>query len=721
MKRQRQVIDANYNVVVRMTDESRREVTGSAKALITIGAFYLTMTPDKFFYEPQEKAHLKIDAKDYSGKPVVTTVKLKIKYESYNKENHKYEWQIFNDEELKTDVNGIAYYDFITGKDGYYEIEYSSEDQNKNLIKGTDYIYSYSGSTYYDWYRLTNLEIIPDKKFYEAGDKASFFIACPFEGVKALVTIDGEKVFTQKVIDFSNKTASFNVNITEEHSPNFYITVSFFSKGQFYYQTKKIVCPSKDKFLTVSIEPDKEKYRPRDSAKFILKIMDNNNRPVTGQVTMGLADESVYAVISENTPDIQKFFYGFKDNKTLTYTSNGGVYGQAYSYDYIPNADSGNEQPFNNIAQSVKGSSDYASMGTQLNYSPPVHAIVQPQFTRSYFPDTAYFNPNIITDQNGRAEVIFSMPDTLTTWRATARGVTTDTKVGENTKKVIVSKDLLARLITPRFFTERDETVITGVIHNYLNSEKTVTAKLEIDGGIKITDSVEYKVKIPPNGEAPVDWKVKVKRGGDCKIKLTALTDEESDAVEMTVPVLPHGTEKFVALAGSTNSRTEEEFNLPQEAEQGSSKCVIILEPSIASSVFSSLEYLIGYPYGCVEQTMSRFLPSVIVAKTLGELDISDPNMNKELPKMVKQGFERLYGFHHSDGGWGWWENDESHPYMTAYVVYGLTLAKEAGYSVDENKLTSGINWLKQHYPGEKDITTKAYMAFCAAHCRREL
>jgi len=341
--------------------------------------------------------------------------------------------------------------------------------------------------------------------------------------------------------------------------------------------------------------------------------------------------------------------------------------------------------------------------------------MVQPDFTRSYFPDTAYFNPNIITDEKGEAEVMVSMPDTLTTWRSTVRAVSKDTKVGETTKKVIVTKDLLARLITPRFFTERDECVITGIVHNYLNGEKTVQAKLEIDGDIEILDKAEVKVKIPANGSKPVNWKVKVKRAGESVIKLTALTDEESDAVELKVPVLPHGTEKFVACGGSTKDKAEEIFIMPKEGDRGSARCVIILEPSLASSVLSSLDYLVGYPYGCVEQTMSRFLPNVIVTKTLGELDLYNEKINKELPDMVKKGFERLYNFHHSDGGWGWWENDESHPYMTAYVVYGLSLAKEAGYKIDENKLRAGIGWLREHYGKEKDINTRAYMVFAMA------
>lgn len=713
--------DATYMVKVRMVDESRREVTGSASVLITRGAFYLTLKPEKYYYEPGDKANIKIEAKDYSGNPVKTDLTLKARYERYDQKANTWTWEEGQDVKLKTDEQGLAFYDYKIKDDGYYEITCNALDQNENQITTYGYLYCYSWNGYYNWYnRFSNVEIIPDKDYYEPGDKAGFFIVCPHENIKALVTVEGEDVYYEKVMDFSNRTAELKLDITEKYSPNFFVTVDFFYEGVFYHHEKKIICPSTDKFLNVSIEPDKEKYKPRDTAKFIVKTTDQNGKPVSSQVTMGLADESVYAVMSETTPNIQKFFYGTKNNQTYTYGSDGSVY--PYYYNYYGYEDEGEgivlkDQVAPSVEADMKTSADTGAVAEQsvANGGGGETPVVQPDFTREYFPDTAYFNPGIITDQNGVAEINIEMPDSLTTWRATARAVSKDTKVGENTEKIIVTKDLLARLITTRFYTERDEAVITGIVHNYLNSEKTVYASLDIDGGIKILDSNKFKVNIPPDGSVPIDWKVKVERAGEVKIKLTALTDEESDAVEMKIPVLPHGTEQFVAVAGSTSDTSEEELIFPEGAEKGSAKCLIILEPSIASTVLTSLDYLIGYPYGCVEQTMSRFLPNVIVANTLGELDLYDENINKELPEMVKQGFERLYNFHHSDGGWGWWENDESHPYMTAYVVYGLSLAKEAGYSVDENKVSAAISWMRQNYDKQEDLNTKAYMAFAVS------
>jgi hypothetical protein len=196
---------------------------------------------------------LKIEAKDYKDKPVAASLTLTGRYEKYNESEKKWEWKDVKTAEIKTGSNGLCYYDVLLDKEGYYEFNCKGLDQNRNEIKSTGYVYCYGGG-YYNWYRFSTLEIIPDKNYYSAGDTANFMIVSPFEGVKGLVTVEGEKVFHEEIMDFSNRTGSLSVKITPEFSPTFYVTVSFYYDGNFYYQSKKIVCPSKDKFVTVSIE-----------------------------------------------------------------------------------------------------------------------------------------------------------------------------------------------------------------------------------------------------------------------------------------------------------------------------------------------------------------------------------------------------------------------------------------------------------------------------------
>jgi uncharacterized protein YfaS (alpha-2-macroglobulin family) len=143
--------------------------------------------------------------------------------------------------------------------------------------------------------------------------------------------------------------------------------------------------------------------------------------------------------------------------------------------------------------------------------------------------------------------------------------------------------------------------------------------------------------------------------------------------------------------------------------------------PSLAVTLLDALPYLINYPYGCTEQTLSRFLPSVITAKTLGDLGVTSedvlgrafggiegrrggalpPNAGEpqdlaKLDDMTRAGLDRLYDFQHPDGGWGWWKEGDSDHWMTAYVVWGLTLAKQAGLDVRAQVLRAGTTFLDQ-------------------------
>jgi len=341
--------------------------------------------------------------------------------------------------------------------------------------------------------------------------------------------------------------------------------------------------------------------------------------------------------------------------------------------------------------------------------------LVDPEL-RSDFRDAILWTPFVRTDENGYATVMIKYPDNLTEWRITARVITEDTKVGQNIAKVVTKKDLLVRMENPRFLQDGDEVTITTVIHNYLNTAKYTTVNFKTEG-VQLLDAEQKKLEIEPNSEVQLNWKVKVTgTTGKAKLYCEALTDEESDAVEYKVPLQSQGLEITKSIAIDFNDINKTEFktlNLPSDMNIGSAVMKLSVSPSIAGTLLSSLDELAGYPYGCVEQTMSRFLPSVIVAEAFKELNIPlNEKLENELPKMVEAGLNRLYTFQHYDGGWGWWSNDESGAYMTAYVLYGLSIAEKAGYKIQGGVITKAIKALKNHLKSNDDEVTKAYMLY---------
>jgi uncharacterized protein YfaS (alpha-2-macroglobulin family) len=91
---------------------------------------------------------------------------------------------------------------------------------------------------------------------------------------------------------------------------------------------------------------------------------------------------------------------------------------------------------------------------------------------------------------------------------------------------------------------------------------------------------------------------------------------------------------------------------------------------------------------------MSSFLPDLIVSQAVNKLNLKPPIGKATLNDMVKAGIERLYSFQHDDGGWGWWQDDPSMVFMTAYVVSGLGQAKAAGWEIDDGRLNKARGWL---------------------------
>jgi uncharacterized protein YfaS (alpha-2-macroglobulin family) len=241
----------------------------------------------------------------------------------------------------------------------------------------------------------------------------------------------------------------------------------------------------------------------------------------------------------------------------------------------------------------------------------------------------------------------------------------------------VVSKPFLVRLITPRFFTQDDTVTVAAVAQNLCKETLEVTVGLQA-GALAIANGKSQEARVDAGAAHRFAWTVRAGTLGKAELRAWGTgkhdSEELTDAMALTVPVLPGGREQVDRHAGTLNGRQTLTFTVDPAAIPGTPRLSLRLSPSIASSLLGSLKYLAEYPYGCTEQTMSAFLPDVCVSRLLAlRSGRSDNPSIPELPKMVQAGLLRLYGYQHDDGGWGWWEHDETDAWMTAYVVFGLT------------------------------------------------
>ncbi len=351
-------------------------------------------------------------------------------------------------------------------------------------------------------------------------------------------------------------------------------------------------------------------------------------------------------------------------------------------------------------------------MDGSLKSPPPA-----PPRVRSNFQDFPFYQDALITNEKGEVTFSYILPDNLTTWRTKAIAVTKDGKVGESNTETLVTQKLLVRLETPRFAIEGDELAFATTVHNFYPEDQKVKISLSAKG---ITDVSGSKwVNVPSDGSVSIDWRGTIEWRDQVEISVKAEGSLAADAMSVEFPVLPHGIENIESFTAYLNGNDKQsiDINVPNAAKTEGAQVEITMSPSLASGLITSLDDLIGYPYGCVEQTMSRFLPNVVVSSVMQDIPNFEYNIDEaELSKMVDQGFDRLSELQHSDGGWGWWTNDETHPFMTAYVCYGLVLAEEAGIEVNSKLKTSGLNNLYDQLNSQtaKDPATYAYQMMVA-------
>ncbi|HUS60196.1 MAG TPA: MG2 domain-containing protein [Nevskiaceae bacterium] len=321
---------------------------------------------------------------------------------------------------------------------------------------------------------------------------------------------------------------------------------------------------------------------------------------------------------------------------------------------------------------------------------------------RSIFKDTAYWNPSVQTDAAGQAQVRFKLPDNLTTWVIASIGSTFDTKVGQMTSEIVVTKDVVIRPILPNILRTEDEIVLSALVQNFTDHDHTFDIGLKFDSG-KV-DLVDYSnLVVKSKGFEQVDWKVRPdKENEEAKLIFSAKAADGSklsDIIEVAVPVYKFG---FWEKRGENgDGPTEFAVKFASDSDEEKSKLTLSLAPTLLSSLPTAMKYLVGYPYGCVEQTTSRFVPAVI-AKINPDL-FKDSIADKDVDDIIQKSISRLANFQRSDGGWTWWFSGDSDAFLTAYVVEYLVKAADAGIKVDENILAKAKSFLEQ----EKESSTR--------------
>jgi uncharacterized protein YfaS (alpha-2-macroglobulin family) len=833
--------DFEFRIEARVVDSSRREIVASDRVRVTRQRYYVYPRPAQNIYRPKDKVTVDIKALDANEQPVQTEGTVKV--------TRDYWWEVWIDprgrevqgEELwqlqqksnvfpplvapgqqpwrlkfrgyqhedvltqsvKTDSEGVAQLTFTAGREGYYRVAWQSSqgadvarDRFLPPVKAETYVFVATNATTDLGYRHSGVEIVVDKDTFRVGQTAPVMIFVPVSDRYVLFSAEGEDLFSYKLVHVTGNAKLIEFPVEEKHVPNVFLNALMISNANAYVDTKQVVVPPVDRFLSVAVKADREQYQPREEGTLSIATRDAAGHPVSAEIALGLVDESVQYIQQDYAGDPRQFYYGRKRGHTVQTQS---TFDQK-SYRQLVEGEEGQLRDRKDVG--VKEQEEAAPSGTlrPLEFymggagraKSPVNADVidvvsarqiselpingrrfeglatlapgaAPQEepavqVRSDFRSTILWLPDVKTDVNGTATVKVKYPDSLTTWSATARVATTGNQFGIGNASTRTKQPLIVRLQAPRFFVVGDQVTVSAVINNNTDQTMTVAPALTAEG-LTVTGLIVdgqpvnrggRSVEVRANSDTRVDWLVAVNHASEAKLKVEARGSNYADAMEKTFTIFEHGIEKFVSKSGKMRGESVSvKLDIPKERRTDSTTLTVQLAPSMATTMLDALPYLIDYPYGCTEQTMSRFLPAVITAKTLRDLGLKPETAMhkifggieassasathptgdharrdlKELETITRQGLERLYDFQHADGGWGWWKQGDSDHFMTAYVLWGMSLARQAGIDVKAETAERAAAYLdKELVEEETNYDEQAWMlhALAVYHATRK-
>jgi hypothetical protein len=573
---------------------------------------------------------------------------------------------------------------FTPASGGSYILGFTSEDEAGRPVSSSVYRWA-TGTDWVPWSDETQfkMDVIPDKSRYSVGDTASVLFASPFTDAEAWITVEREGLIEQRRMRLTSGSTTLKFPVVEAWAPNAFVSIVV-ARGRSAKPgplddpgrptirvgyTELRVTPEV-KRLNVSVKPAQAEYRPGDTARVELKVVDRAGKGQRSEVTLWAVDEGVLALTGYRTPDPIDLLYaprglGLRLSSNLTTVA-----------PQVPEGEKGGRAP---------GGGGGAG---------------ESEVFRSQFKTTAFFLGSVVTDSGGVATARAKLPDNLTTFRVMAVAVTAGDRYGNGESPMLVTRPLLARPALPRFLREGDR-FSAGVVVNQraggtpsvkveataqgtqLVGDATSTVRLEAGRGTEVRFDFRQPGQSPLGSADSATFRFKVTGAGD------------ADAVQKRLGVKPAFRPRAWTVAGVLADTATAELVLPDGIDPDRSRLQLTLGASPLSIIQGMTWQLRVYPYYCTEQTASAAQPLIALYRAQQSLKgvtllPGDPRRDIELAVSLLTRRQR------PDGGIGYWSaSDWTTPWLSAYAGVTLLEARSVGVAVSDSVLARLADYLR--------------------------
>lgn len=670
-------------------DRTGRAVTSSHSFVVHQASFYLGVRTDPYFGQVNTPVTLKAKTVDVTGKPVpVDDLTLTI---------NRIEWDVFKrqevdggfyyrNEERRTEVarttidtngegNWSDTHTFTNG--GEYEVVIEGKDDAGRMVTTKTRLYVVGDSTVFTPPNNNyELDVELEKADVRVGDTASLLIKSPYPKAKALITLERGVIHDYAIVDIVGGLYKHTFPVKEAYAPNMTVSVLLLSPDpEVKFGRVDVWAKSDAHTLVVETTAGKDTYLPGEEVVLSVVTKDAQGTPTQAEVSVAVADLSVLALMGNPKKDPYQFFY---DGFPLAVTTGSNIKNILYEADIPLGSKGGGGADPDDLAKKKRGT----------------------------FKDTAFWNGSVVTGQDGRAEVRFTLPDNLTTWQVESVGVTTDTKLGVDYDEFVTKKKLMAVPQKPRFILPGDTFSLGAQVFNQSNEDESITVKLTSDT-LTFLGETEKTVRVKKGESALVYMPVRAPKDrvkGVHTFTFSAQTKNNEDTVSLEIPIEKNSVYETVATAHFTKDATSTEYLfVPQNVVGDEGGLTINANATLAVFMESALTYMAEYPYGCSEQIASALSSIALITKArdIPGIEGDEPmvrdryGVEKKVSDVVFDGLARIYEAQGVDGGFSYYKGTRSDLTLSMRIALALHDLKTAGYEIRPDVLTRALTYIE--------------------------
>ncbi|MDR2495354.1 MAG: alpha-2-macroglobulin, partial [Spirochaetaceae bacterium] len=568
---------------------------------------------------------------------------------------------------------------FTPKESGQWEARISARDRkNRPAVTHVHFYVTGGGWVFWGSDDVDSITLTPDKSRYAPGETARLLARSPLPKGKYLLTLEREGIVSERIIELDGSARTVDVPIEESFVPVMYAALSSYTtrsgppentyytpdldKPKGLFGIAPLYVDNESRHYQITIESSKEVYAPAERAAVTLKVT-REGKPVSGaEVSFMAVDRGVLDLINYHVPDPLAYFY---NPEHFPLGVEGGD-SRSLLVDPVPYA-----------LSDLQGGDDDADGKGQSKLE-----------ERKDFRPTAVFEPYLVTGSDGTVTVNFSLPDSLTTYRCTAVAVGVEA-FGVKEMDLKVSAPLVAVIAAPRKLRWRDTGTVSLMLTNLESEPVEARVSLSAEDGESRWDTVlavdgadARSARIPANGTAEVRFRIAALGAGDSRLVFTLRSPKVNERIVRTVTVDRPVVYETVSAIGSLGSPfIEEGLVIPSFVPEGTGSLSLTLSVSRLAQLKEAVDYLLTYPYGCLEQRTAALLPLLAFGDHLAAFDLDTPVQDPK--KVIETELKKLGGYALPDGSYPYWPGGQyGSALVTLRMAHIANLAQKKGYAI---------------------------------------